>query len=81
MPTHNLLPLLDHLAAARPTAETWQGRRIRRIAGGHNGLVYRATGAEGDVAVKFTQRDARDRASREYHALQALSSFCALCVL
>ncbi|HOG47706.1 MAG TPA: aminoglycoside phosphotransferase family protein [Anaerolineae bacterium] len=68
-----LRPLLDHLASERPeAAEAWRGWRIERIAGGHNGLVYRATDEAADLAVKFTPRDARDRAGREYHALNVL---------
>ncbi len=37
-----------------------------------NNLIYRASSAEGDFAVKFTVRDDRDRAGREYAALRAL---------
>lgn len=69
----DLLPLLDHLATAAPAAATrWQHWRITPVTGGANNLLYRATGDAGDLAVKFTIRDARDRAGREYHALLAL---------
>jgi aminoglycoside phosphotransferase (APT) family kinase protein len=66
-------PLLDYLsAAAGAPADRWQSWRITRVAGGANNLLYRVTGPAGDLAVKFTIRDARDRAAREYAALNAL---------
>jgi aminoglycoside phosphotransferase (APT) family kinase protein len=66
-------PLVDHLAAGmRRPDEEWDGWRIARVAGGQNNLLYRATGAAGDLAVKFTMRDERDRAGREYAALSAI---------
>ena len=37
------------------------------------GRVFRASGLEGDVAVKFTVRDSRDRAGREWAALTLLA--------
>jgi hypothetical protein len=37
-----------------------------------NGLVYHAVGPPGDLAVKFSARDERQRAQREYGALLAL---------
>lgn len=68
-----LRPLLGHLATAgRPDDEEWQGWRIGRIGGGANNLLYRARGEGLDLAVKFTIRDERDRAGREYGALLAL---------
>ncbi len=64
--------LLAHLDA-RPDADgVWDGWRITRIHGGLNNLLYRATGHSLDLAVKFTIRDGRDRAGREYNALLAL---------
>src|SRR5512139_1869716 len=70
-----LRPLLDHLARSRPREEgLWPDWRITPIGGGRNNLLYRATGAAGDLAVKFTLRDARDRAGREYGALLALQA-------
>ncbi len=69
-----LLPLLHYLDVASPTAAcTWRGWSIEPITGGANNLLYRATGSDGDYAVKFTVRDARDRAGREFDALQALN--------
>lgn len=70
---HGLDQLLQHLDATQPqAADTWRGWRIAPVAGGANNLLYRATGASGDFAVKFTVRDDRDRAGREYTALSAL---------
>ena len=69
-----LRPLLDYLAGAGLAgAATWGPWQIRPVEGGANNLVYRATTARCDVAVKFTIRDGRDRAGREYAALQALA--------
>ncbi len=66
-------PLLDHLASENCQAnEQWREWRIARINGGWNNLIYRATSPMGDVAIKFTIRDWRDRAGREYGALHAL---------
>ena len=68
-----LQPLLDHLSCSAPqrTCE-WQDWTITRIDGGANNLLYRATNAHSDLAVKFTTRDERDRAGREFSALLAL---------
>jgi hypothetical protein len=67
-----LLPLVDYLAAGGAQAGEWRGWRITRVAGAGNNLLYRATGDRHDLAIKFTIRDDRDRAGREYHALLAL---------
>ena len=68
-----LLSLIEHLDGTRPGAdEIWRGWRIAPVAGGANNLVYRATRQLADYAVKFTRRDERDRAGREYAALSAL---------
>ncbi|MCL5998999.1 MAG: aminoglycoside phosphotransferase family protein [Chloroflexi bacterium] len=67
--------LADYLAVAEPRLSMWQGWHIQRIPYGHNGIVYRATCVNHDVAVKFTKRDARHRAGREYQALQTLERF------
>lgn len=68
-----LADLLRHLDSARPTAsETWRRWQITPVAGGANALVYRVTRQPDDYAVKFTARDERDRAGREYAALGAL---------
>ena len=70
--------LLDSLAAEpRTGSETPAEReipswRIRRVDGGRNNLLYRATGPAGDVVVKFAREDGRDRAGHEYQALTAL---------
>ena len=65
--------LLDRLVS-----EAWQGNgrwqdwRIVRVTGGRNNLLYRTAGPAGDLAIKFTVRDERDRAGREYGSLTAL---------
>jgi thiamine kinase-like enzyme len=69
----NLDALLAHLARLEtPADHTWNGWRITRITGGMNNRLYRATNGARDLAIKFTIRDARDRAGREYAALVAL---------
>ena len=68
-----IYPLLDFLAQNEtPTETVWRGWRITRVTGGWNNLLYRATNDACDLAIKFTLRDARDRAGREYNALPAL---------
>ena len=74
-----LRPLLDYLARdTHATRHEWQGWRIAPVDGGWCNLLYHATGtgransAGRDLAVKFTMRDGRDRAGREYGAQQAL---------
>jgi aminoglycoside phosphotransferase (APT) family kinase protein len=65
--------LLDHLADGAPRdGEKWRGWRIAPVTGGRNNLLYRATGAPGDLAIKFTVRDERDRVGREFGSLSAL---------
>ena len=67
------LPLLDHLAGSAALADSeWRGWRVARAAGAGNNLLYRATSAAHYLAIKFTIRDQRDRAGREYAALLAL---------
>lgn len=71
MPT--FMDLLQHLDSARPQSpSTWRNWTITPITGGANNLLYRITSDAGDYAVKFTLRDARDRAGREAAALRAL---------
>jgi len=68
-----LLPLLDHLATTAPAADGgWREWLIARVAGAGNNLLFRASSAAHDLAIKFTIRDERDRAGREYAALLAL---------
>lgn len=66
------LELLLHLAG-RPGPGRWRGWEVTPVTGGRNALLYRATGPGGDLAVKFTVRDERDRAGREFGALRALT--------
>ncbi|MEO7909983.1 MAG: aminoglycoside phosphotransferase family protein [Roseiflexaceae bacterium] len=67
------LPLLDYLGSSAAIADReWREWRVTRVAGAGNNLLYRASSATHDLAIKFTIRDARDRAGREYAALLAL---------
>ncbi len=69
----SLADLLQHLDVGQiQTPEIWCGWCIAPVSGGANNLLFRVTGDAGDYAVKFTVRDARDRAGREYAALSAL---------
>jgi len=69
----SFLPLLDHLDSSTAVADgEWRDWRITRVAGAGNNLLFRATNDAHDLAIKFTIRDARDRAGREYAALLAL---------
>ena len=63
--------LLAYLAKI-PADGVWRGWAYRRIGGSANNILYRATRGEMDVAVKFTIRDTRRRAWREFQALTAL---------
>ena len=75
-----LFPLLDHLASENLDGKSaWEGWQLERITGGYNSLLYRATRDSDDMAVKFTIRDARDRAGREYGALSVLQQ-SGLCI-
>ncbi|MEM7734880.1 MAG: aminoglycoside phosphotransferase family protein [Deinococcota bacterium] len=44
----------------------------QRVSGGANNLLYKAVRGHQQVAIKFTPRDERQRAAREYYALQAI---------
>lgn len=69
----SLLPLLDHLAALTPQdPHTWHDWTLHPVGGAGNNRLYHATSPAGDFAIKFTIRDARDRAGREYEALRVL---------
>jgi aminoglycoside phosphotransferase (APT) family kinase protein len=71
--SQRLADLLTQLSQPNLPADfVWQSWRIQRIEGGQNNLLYHADGPGGDLAVKFTIRDRRDRAGREYVALRAL---------
>lgn len=68
-----LAPLLAYLDREQPDAtHNWGSWAIQPIAGGANNRLYRATGEAADLAVKWTVRDERDRAGREYTALALL---------
>ncbi len=64
--------LLQYLVQQRPQIGRFQNWRVCQIDGSANNLLYRATNGTADLAVKFTIRDARRRAHREYQALLAL---------
>ncbi len=68
-----LLPLLTQLNT-HPIREPslWHDWHLTPILGGANNLLYRATRGGEDYAVKFTVRDSRNRAGREFAALRAL---------
>ena len=65
--------LLAYLDREQPdVACAWDGWVIQPVGGGANNRLYRATSAHADLAVKWTLRDERDRAGREYAALALL---------
>ncbi len=68
-----LTALVEHLSAARIDSETWNEWEIRAVHGGWNNRVFRVTGQQGKLAIKFTMRDQRRRAWREYQALLAIT--------
>ena len=58
-------PLLERLARGETGGpEEWKGWWLEPFGGGRNNLLYRATSSLGDLALKFTVRDSRDRAGR-----------------
>lgn len=70
-----LLPLLHYLDITPvTTAHSWAEWMITPMAGGANNLLYRVTNEAVDYAVKFTIRDERNRAGREFAALTALQA-------
>ncbi len=58
--------------ANSPADGEWYGWQILRINGSANNILYRVTGNGHDLAVKFTIRDERRRAWREFQALTAM---------
>lgn len=74
-PDANLYPLLNYLSEAQPrAAECWTKWRIQPVTTGMNNRVYRATSDAADLAIKFTIADARQRALREYRALELVAA-------
>jgi thiamine kinase-like enzyme len=68
-----LFALLHHLDTIKDSqVHVWKDWLIQPLAGGANNRLFRATGELGDLVVKFTIRDERDRAGREFAALTAL---------
>lgn len=69
----SLRDLIEHLAASSPIlSDTWRGWAIDSLHGGANNRLFRAVRGDNDLVVKFTIRDSRDRAGREFAALSAL---------
>ncbi len=74
-----LSDVIEYLATKSLIAPSkWHAWQLTPIAGGANNRVYRAQSAHGDYAIKWTIRDQRRRAWREYQALQALAQYDAL---
>lgn len=71
----DLHPLLAHLSTVEdPSAPwTWQDWQVHRVGGGMNNRLYCARRQGQMLAVKFTMRDDRDRAGREWTALHILA--------
>jgi aminoglycoside phosphotransferase (APT) family kinase protein len=65
--------LLEYLATW-PEDGRFQSHTYQKIEGGANNILYKVSGDEGDLAVKFTLRDGRRRAWREFQALQVVQS-------
>ena len=65
--------LLAHLAAW-PGNGRFQSHTYQKIGGGANNILYKVSGKDGTFAVKFTLRDGRRRAWREFQALTALQA-------
>ncbi|MCU0497834.1 MAG: aminoglycoside phosphotransferase family protein [Anaerolineae bacterium] len=71
IPNHALLAALDQRPPTAPLQ--WDGWTITPIIGGANNRLYQAQHTDGDAyAIKFTLKDSRDRAGREYTALTIL---------
>ncbi len=70
---NSLENLLQYIDDTHPIGqETWNDSTIESIDGGVNNLVYRVKHKGYDFACKFTIRDERNRARREFVALRAL---------
>jgi aminoglycoside phosphotransferase (APT) family kinase protein len=69
----NIRSLVDYLGTQFPARDChWHDWTIVCVSGGRNNLIYRANQSTATLAIKFTVRDERDRAGREYAALSAL---------
>ncbi|WP_420640620.1 phosphotransferase [Candidatus Leptofilum sp.] len=65
--------LLDYLTTW-PEDGRYQSHTIQKIGGGANNILYKVCSDEGNFAVKFTLRDGRRRAWREFQTLKAVQS-------
>lgn len=74
--TDQLHLLLNHLASHnyRLINGKFLDWKFQKILGGYNNIVYRVSRNSSTFAVKFTMRDERARAWREYSALTALQN-------
>ncbi len=70
-----LLPLVAQALSGGQDVFTQSGWTLNRVYGGMNGIIYRAESAfhGQSLAVKIRKRDSRNRAEREFAALQALA--------
>lgn len=69
----SLRALIHYLAdSSLIITDTWHGWIINSLHGGANNRLYRALRGDDDLVVKFTIRDSRDRAGREFAALSVL---------
>jgi aminoglycoside phosphotransferase (APT) family kinase protein len=55
-----------------PAGGRWEEWQVRPVTGGANNRLYHVQTPGGDLAIKFTLRDRRARAAREYAAQRAL---------
>ncbi len=67
--------LLAHLVTW-PLDGRFQPYAYQKISGGANNILYKVRGEDGTYAVKFTLRDGRRRAWREFQALRVLQERC-----
>lgn len=71
---HELSDLLEYISTnSFPTFATVGNWQFKKVLGGANNLLYKAEQEAKCFAVKFTIADTRNRAGREFNALQVLS--------
>ncbi len=74
----SLRAALARLSCAFPSdpsvPDELEGWRIAPLPGGRNNRLFKLSNASLSVVAKFTMRDARDRAGREYNALLSLAA-------
>lgn len=73
--TEQLKPLLHYLDTKKiSTQGQFQKWEYERIFGGYNNILYRVNFGKKFFAIKFTIKDERNRAWREYHSLLVLQN-------